>query len=119
LLATAGVRLSLKGTTIANHSYVDVGDIGANETGLLCHTNKTDCCGVLPNRAGEWYFSSGTRVENMAVSQVEFYRNRGMQVVRLNHRERTSKQRGRYRCEIPDANSNMQSIYAYIGMPTP
>ncbi len=119
MLASAGVRLLLKGTTIANHSYVDVSDIGVNETGLLCYTNKSDCCGAHPNRAGEWYFSNGTRVKNLATSQVEFYRNRGMQVVRLNRGVKTSKQRGRYRCEIPDANNNMQSIYAYIGMSIP
>ena len=109
--------LSLKGQFIANDSYVDVDDIGSGGDALLCHTNKTDCCGELPNRAGEWYpgYSEDT-VGTQRTSNYEFYRDRGPQVVRLNHRKGFSPARGRFRCEVPDANYNMQTRYINIGM---
>ena len=109
-----GVFLSLKGQSIANNSYVDVDDIGEGDDALLCHTTKIDCCYEHPNRAGEWFFPNGTSVVNLGSSYGEFYRNRGPQVVRLNHRKGTFA-RGLFRCEIPDANYNMQTIYINIG----
>ena len=120
MLATASVRLFLKGTVIANNSYVDVDDIGeGNETSLLCHTNKANCCG-LPSRKGEWYFPGGNPVGNTGkFPDRDFYRDRGPQVVRLHHRQGAQIQRGRFRCEIPDDKDVMQSIYAYIGMLIP
>jgi hypothetical protein len=120
LLAAAGVKLSLNGTFIANNSYVDIDDIGEGDDALLCHTNKTKCCGS-PFRIGEWYYPNGTRVVDLLQvwSQDEFYRNRGTQVVRLSHRQGTFTERGRFRCDIPDTRNDVQSIYAYIGMPIP
>ena len=49
LFATASVGFFLNKMVIANNSYVDVDDIGANETALLCHTDKSDGCGELPS----------------------------------------------------------------------
>ena len=118
LLATAGVRLSLNGTCIANYGFVDVDDIGEGDNALFCHTDKDDCCSLQPNRAGEWYYPNGNKVKIMGGSgNAEFYRDRGTQIVRLHHREGTITGRGLFRCEIPDADNKMQSAYAYIGMP--
>ena len=111
-----GVFLSLKGQFIANNSYVYIDDIGEYDDALLCHTNKTDCCYLLPYRAGEWYFPNGASVVNLGRSYGEFYRDRGPQVVRLNRRKGTfATARGIFRCEVPDANYNMQTIYINIG----
>ena len=109
------VSLSLRGAPIANNSYVDVDDIGVNENALLCHTDKRDCCSHQ-NRAGEWYFPSGTRVGISGNSQDEFYRDRATQVVRLNHRQGTSTERGLFLCQVPDSNHILQIVYINIGM---
>ena len=116
MFATASVGFLLNEAPITNNSYVDVNDIGVNETALLCRTNKSDCCGEVPNRAGHWHFPNGTRVGIQGMSQDEFYRDRGTQVVRLNHRQGTFTERGLFRCEVPDHNNKMQTIYINIGM---
>ena len=97
---------------------MDVDDIGEGDNALLCYTNKTDCCG-LPNRAGEWYFPGN---EDMIVGTLGmpprnnlFYRNRGQSVVLL-HRRGSPPERGRFRCEVPDANNITQTLFVNIGM---
>lgn len=108
--------LSLKGQYIASNSYVDVDDIGEGDNALLCHTNKTACCGEVPNRAGEWYFPDGTQVRVEGASPDGFYRDRGAQVVRLNRRYGLFIAEGVFWCEIPDANNNWQAVFINIGM---
>ena len=106
--------MSLRGQSIANNSYVDVDDIGEDENALLCHTNKIDCC-RYPNRAGEWYFPNGTRVGIVGGSSDDFYRDRGTQIVRLNHRIGSFTARGLFRCEVLDASGTNRRIYVNIG----
>ena len=106
----------LNGLAIANNSYVDVDAIGENETALLCHTDKPDCCGK-PNKAGEWYFPNETRVRIKGQSQDnEFYRDRGPQVVRLNRHNGSLTERGLFQCEIPDSSNMTQTVYVHIGI---
>ena len=95
---------------------MDVDAIGeGDDAALLCHTDKPDCCGK-PNKAGEWYFPNGTLVGVKTFTR-EFYRNRGMQVVRLNHRQgRSFTERGLFRCEIPDSSNMTQTVYVHIGI---
>ena len=109
------VRLTLKGAPIANNSYVDVDDIGEGDNALLCHTNKEDCCGEYPNRAGEWYFTNGTMVGTEGGTQDEFYRNRATKVVRLNHRQGTFTEKGCFLCKVPDASNTIQTVNVNIG----
>ena len=114
-----GVWLTLKGAAIANNSYVDVDDIGNNdEDALLCHTNKTACC-RFSNAAGNWYFPNDGRVEttidNMRLNLTShFSRNRGTRLVRL-LRFGAPTERGRFYCQVPDANDEIQTIYVNIG----
>ena len=116
LLATVDVGVTLNGIAIANNSYVDVDDIAINMSALLCHTNKEDCCGKLPNRFGEWYFPNGMKVKTEVRTQDEFYRDRATRVVRLNHRKGTFTERGLFRCEVPDDTDTVQSVYVNVGM---
>ena len=114
-----GVQLSLRGAAIANDGYVDVDNIGhGNEDALLCHTNKTACCGGN-NLAGDWYFPNRTQVgsatENSNMGRTSyFFRNRGDSVVRL-RRLGIPTERGRFYCQIPNANNDSQTIYVNIG----
>ena len=101
---------------------MDVDDIGEGDAAaLLCHTNKVDCCTNIMSqtRAGEWY-SLGN--EEMKVGTLGkpphnnlFYRDRGTSVVRLNRRG-SPQERGRFRCEVPNANGITQKVYVNIGM---
>ena len=103
----SGLFLSLKGTPINDDGFVNASDIDANDHGLLCHTNATNCCtGALsPGDAeGEWNFPSGTAVDSNTINANAggtdfFYRNRGQSVVRLN-RQNSPSERGRFRCEL-------------------
>ena len=123
LFTTAdGVRLSLRGTDIANDSYVHVLSVSDMDNGLICHTDKTDCCGS-PNRQGDWYFPDRTRVgshtDNMRRDNY-FSRERGVSVVRLVRVEKLNDdvpppERGRFYCEVPNANGVNQTIYVNIG----
>ena len=94
---------------------MDVDDIDDGNDALLCHTNKTNCCGEPPNRTGEWYFPNGTKVGIEEATQDEFYRDRASQVVRLNRRQGTFTERGLFQCEVPDSNNNSQSVSVNIG----
>ena len=114
IATTNTMILSLKGAVIANDSYVDENDIGENDNALHCHTDKLDCCNQLPNRAGEWFFPNGSKVtvkgKANVSSQDYYYRNRGQTVVLLN-RVKNPPEKGRFRCEVPNAGEELQITY--------
>ena len=99
-----------------SNGFVNVNDIDEDYSALLCQTNKTDCCHIIPNRAGEWYFSNGSLVgRNHYPQQYDlFYRSRGHQVVYLN-RHGNPSERGRFYCVLPDANNIDQTVFVNIG----
>ena len=113
--------------SIANNSYVNVGDIGDYYDGpyLLCHTDNVECCSrsEVPNGVlGEWYLPDGTTAGtfggNGGQEEIDngvyfFARSRGPSVVRL-FRGGTPSERGRFRCEIPDADGVYKILYANI-----
>ena len=92
-------------------------DIGEGDGALLCITNYTDCCrppytGVMGPVIGNWYFPNGTRLPNQtdkSGEQLDFYRNRGQMMVRMNRRRGGVE--GIYRCVISDAMNVTQTIY--------
>ena len=104
------------GNNIANDSYVNIDYIGEGEA-LLCLTDKMNCC-IHPHRAGEWYFPNNDSVKTQgdasSMSMNYFYRNRGIQTVRLN-RVQNPPERGRFNCTVPDSTNNTQSIYVNLG----
>ena len=85
-------------------------DIGEGDDSLLCITFQTACCRppAVVSAIGNWFFPNGTRVPSSG-SQWDIYRTRGQMVVLL-HRKRGGVE-GIYRCEIPDAMNEIQSIY--------
>ena len=87
---------------------MNAGDIDANDVGLLCHTDATDCCTTALSPGGvaegDWKFPNGTRVESNTINVQAgrtnyFYRNRGQSVVRLNRRS-SPTERGHFSCEL-------------------
>ena len=122
-----GVFLSLNGRNISNDGYVLVSDIGIGSTGLHCNTDRSDCCRGLDRSngiaQGHWYLPNGNEVlsfteEDMARPEPDnfFSRDRRTGIVRLNRNGNPpTADRGRFRCEIPDANGVTVTLYANIG----
>ena len=119
--------LSLRGVTIPNDGYVQVSNIGDGDTGLHCNTDRSDCCRSSDNppsgpAQGQWYLPDGTQVmsytnEQSMDSTINFFsRNRDDGLVRLN-RFGTPPQtdRGRFRCEIPNAAGVLVNLSVNIG----
>ena len=55
--------VSFMGQTLANHSYVDISQVGTGDAAVQCHTDLPTCCRLAqgPHR-GDWYFPNGTRL---------------------------------------------------------
>ena len=132
----AGVSLSFRGVAIPNDSYVDIGDfddISANRTevcdahALLCHTDKSNCCNVVQTLhedmlLGDWYFPNGTIVESFIRTLNSglccyFARNRGLSVIRL-YVSGVPTERGRFLCEIPNANGVTHNLRSRFSCPS-
>ena len=102
------VYLSLNGTVIPNHGYVEISRIGStDDSALLCHTNNPP---PTPSgtSGGDWHAPDGTRVSGTDVPGV--MRTRGSMVVRI-WRTSGDPPEGIYRCTIDDATSTVQMVY--------
>ena len=91
----------------------DIGNTSAE--GLLCLTNNTQCCSTDPTpsesaASKEWYTPDGHPVGD---NNTGFHRNRGAGVVRLLYYNEPSPT-GLFRCEVPDASGDKQSIYVGV-----
>ena len=102
----------MNGAVIPNHGFILLDNIGESSNSLLCLTdNRMRCAraqvpgfGIL----GDWYYPNGTGVANIGVMW-EFYRRRGLSVVRLNRRR--GGVTGIYFCVIPDAAGVDQTMF--------
>ena len=102
----------LDGQTYPNNSVFFMTDIGEDDMALMCVTDRVQCCQAA-NRAGEWLYPNNTLVPTSDAG-MNFYRDRGSQVVRLHRRNNALSPTGRYRCTIPDASGAMQTLVANI-----
>ena len=111
----------------------NAGNPNSDSTGaaLECITDLEDCCGTESGTVramhGNWYFPNGSRVDDFVRdSSTRFMVNRGPNEiigeqqfngsVRLFRRYSNVRERGRFRCELPNAadpNIN-QTIYVNI-----
>ena len=111
-----GVMLFHNGSFHPNNSIININDIGEGTVGLLCFTNKLDCCEEIQpisRRSGEWYFPNGSALEKENIGGA-MYRNRGPSVVRLNQKNTFVSPPGIFSCEITMKNGTNQSLYAGI-----
>ena len=101
----ADVFLSLNGVVIPNHGYVNISDIGTDDSALLCHTTHPG----IHEPEGHWFAPDGTRV---FVDDVPgFKRSRGPMVVRLNKHSGTDQPEGIYKCTIKREDSKFKRIF--------
>lgn len=80
-----------------------------DDESLLCITNNTQCCRRMdtPNdvrSVGEWYFPNNGSPVGISNDGGDFYRDRGLSVVRLNRRNKATSPTGQFCCELPDDN---------------
>ena len=91
-------NITFLGTTLANHSFVNLSLVGNPESDntVQCYTDLATCCsGSQGPHRGDWYFPNGTRLPFSG----DVYEGRGAQIVDL---RRTSQgESGIYRCDIP------------------
>ena len=74
-------------------------------------TDNSDCC---KNGEGNWYNETGGEVQQGPLGDSDrVYVTRGDGVVYFNRRIGGSS--GIWRCDIPDSNGVLQSIYIYLG----
>ena len=96
---TTSVYFELNGKVYPNNSVISLSEVGENENALLCKTDLVTCCGTLPNRFGEFYYPNGDSISVKGLGH-GFYRNRGVQEVRLNQREGVTSPTGKFHCAI-------------------
>ena len=105
-------RFEFRGIVLVNNSYILWPNIGeGHNDSLHCVTDNSDCCS---NGEGNWYDRTG-EVEQGPDRNNSLYVTRGDGVVYLNRRRGGSS--GMWRCDIPDSNGVLQSIYIYLGTP--
>ena len=112
LVLLTDVYLSLNGTVIPNHGYVEIDDIGStDDSALLCHTNRPPYYPGSANSGGDWFAPDRTRVYSTYVPGI--IRNRGPMVVRL---QRTSgiPPEGIYKCSLEDDSSEV--VHVHVGL---
>ena len=109
---TTGTGLTLNNVSYTNNSVVTITDIGTDSAALICTTTLPGCCSS-DNQETQWYLPNGTQLPNDNTQP--YYRSRSQSpgAVRL-HRNPGATTTGVFRCDIPDANGDLQSIYVGI-----
>ena len=105
--------LTLNGTFIPNHGYVNISDIGStDDTALICKNNNVTTH-VLN---GDWHAPDGSKVGSLNESTVPgFERDRGPMVVRLRRRTASDPpSEGIYYCVVK--NNTFTAPTVYVGL---
>ena len=99
--------VSFMGQTLANHSYVDLSQVGRPDfdpsggQGIQCITDLATCCRYADGaHRGDWYFPNGDRLPFPATN-VGTFEVRETQRVDLRRNSDANSPTGIYRCEIP------------------
>ena len=113
-------HVSFMGQTLANHSYVDISQVGTGDAAVQCHTDLDTCCNMAqgPHR-GDWYFPNGDRLPIPGGGTIILSR----QAQRVDLRRSASTALGPtgiYRCDIEaDAlHDNDMNETVYVGLYT-
>ena len=113
--------ISFMAQTLADHSYVDISQVGNDFSGsntVQCHTDLATCCsGVQGTHRGDWYFPSGERLPFPRDDDI--VENRDSQSVHLG-RNNANEPNGLYRCDIETeaVHGNRTRETVYVGLYT-
>ena len=113
---TSYPQLEFGDAVLTNNSYIDREGIGVGEASLKCVTDYPNCCSGAGSDVGNWFDRDGNEVHQGGDGATDLYVTRGGRVVYL-HRI-TGGGPGMWRCDIPDSDGMMQSIYIYLGTST-
>ena len=92
-------------------------DIGPDEfTSLWCVTNRINCCDIDGEQTpqGAWFDPSSTEIQSSSF----FITSHGNSVVRLQRISSMATPSGIYRCDVPDSNGEMQTLFAGLFLNT-
>ena len=112
LSCTTGIGLTLNNVSYTNNSVVNITDIGTGSAALLCTTTLPGCC-ISAYQETQWYLPNGTQLSNANTQPYYRTRSRSPGAVHL-HRNPGATTTGVFRCDIPDASGDLQSIYVGI-----
>ena len=122
--------ISFRGTTLSNHSYVDLSQVGEDRSGsdsdtVQCHTDLNTCCrlnesiGVIAR--GNWFPpGSDTRLPFHS-EEGDIYEDRQVMVVHIRRWNNPTGPSGIYRCVIPtnavnDDKDQFLGETVYVGL---
>ena len=98
---------------LPNNSFIYYRDIGNKGFALNCVTDNVPCCNNSNN--GSWSDELGRPAHEGADGDTCLYVTRGDGVISLIRKQNCyNYTSGLWRCDIPNSNGQMQSIYIYI-----
>ena len=113
--------------TLANHSYVDISEVGRPDfgsgEGVQCMTDLTTCCSPSDGgHRGDWYFPNGNRLP-FPSPNVDTFETRVSLRVNIRRNTDANSPTGIYRCDIPtndvhDDTANSPRDTVYVGLYT-
>ena len=114
---TSYPHFELGDRVLTNNSYINRGGIGEGvNNSLKCVTDYSDCCAGAGSDVGNWFDRNGSEVHQGADGATDLYVTREEGVIYLNRI--TGGAIGMWRCDIPDSDGMIQSIYIYLGTST-
>ena len=114
--------VSFMGQTLANHSYVDISQVGTGSDAVYCHTDLSTCCsGAQALHRGDWYFPNGDRLPIPSGTAGHIFESRIDQRVDIRRINNANEPTGIYRCDIATegvhhATDNSVRASVYVGL---
>ena len=114
--------VSFMGETLADHSYVNISQVGTGDAAVYCHTDLTTCCtNSQGSHRGDWYFPNGDRLPFPANNNPPpIFEARTAQKIDL-RRIFGTEPTGIYRCDIETVagiNGDGMRETVYVGLYT-
>ena len=95
----------------SNNSVVTITDIGEGNISLYCISERSECCNSSDGEErGDWFLPGQDSAVKGTLS-ADFSRRREPRAVLLGRRNNAVVPIGLYRCEVPDADDTIQSLY--------
>ena len=107
-------QFELGSHVLPNNSFIYYDSISVGEGSLKCVTDSYNCCS--DSDVGNWSDERGRAVQQGADEATCLYVTRGQGEVSLNRNNSDCipETSGLWRCDVPDFNEEIQSIYIYI-----
>ena len=98
---------------LPNNSFIPYTQISTGDRALKCVTDHADCC-TDPD-VGNWTYERGRAIQQGEDGATCMYVTRGQGEVSLNRNSTCYPDFGLWRCDIPNSNGVIRSMYIYLG----